>query len=60
MNKVLNNLIYSSDDEYKTEINKYLSRIIYDKKNSILKKNLNKIGVPIFLDEHEKKNFKST
>ena len=60
VNKVLNNLIYSSDEEYKREINKYLSRIIYDKKNSILKENLNKIGVPIFLDEHEKKNFKST
>ena len=51
VNAVLNNLVFSSDDEYKEEIMKYSNKILYDEENKIFKKSLIDIGLPVLLDK---------
>ena len=47
VNKVLRNLIYSTKEQYDSEIKKYDSRVFYNQNNEILKESLSKIGLPL-------------
>ena len=51
VDKVLSNLIYSTKEQYDTEIKKYDSKVFYNQNNQILKESLSKIGLPVLLDK---------
>ena len=48
---MLSNLIYSTKEQYDTEIKKYDSKVFYNQNNHILKESLSKIGLPVLLDK---------